>query len=89
MRLMIWILFSFSCTDYNLLFRNEKADVDPDISPAETEGEAIVPVPECENDWDLNVSLEQSEVCYSEQQTGLLDVVHVDAVWNVGVKNVY
>ena len=72
---MIWILFSFSCTDYNFFFRNEKENIDPDISLAETEGESIIPIPECENNWDLNVALEQSEVCYSEQQTGLLDVV--------------
>ena len=72
---MIWLLLS-ACTDYNLFSAfMDKGQSEPYMSPAETEASVNPPIPECDNNWDLEVVLEQSEVCYSEQTTGLLDVV--------------
>jgi hypothetical protein len=64
-----------SCVDYNF---SEKKDPnlpeDTDTAPTEGDDSIVETYVECSGEWEIEVALNQEEVCYQEQTTGVLDV---------------
>ena len=64
-----------SCVDYN--FAEEKdANLPEDTASSPTEGDntLVESYEECSGVWDIEVPLNQEEICFQEQTTGVLDV---------------
>ncbi len=64
-----------SCVDYNFAEKKDpNLPEDTATSPTEGDDTIVETFEECSGVWDLEVALNQEEVCYQEQTTGVLDV---------------
>ena len=71
--MLIWLLFS--CVDYSFFPGKDKPlPEDAQTAPTGADGYVIGDGVCCSLDWDLSVPLIQDEVCFQEQNLGVLDI---------------